>query len=117
VGDPEFVGGSNEKNLLEIWILLIIVFSAVASPALSGCFPFFPSFGRWQEGCGGSTAEWWNDSSLTIYAPFDNPASPLALNNGTGSLSSGTWDNDASGATGLAKGGTNAMFIYFPPIR
>src|SRR3989304_5819664 len=30
---------------------------------------------------------WWLDSSLTFWAPFDDPDAPLTLNRGTGSLS------------------------------
>ena len=41
-------------------------------------FPTFPNFGK---------AVWWNNSSLTFWAPFDDPANPLTLNKGTGSLS------------------------------
>ena len=66
------------------FFLALLLCATFASQAWAGCFPSFPSFGRWQDGCG---TEWWNDSSLTFYAPFDDPNDPLRLIKGTGSLS------------------------------
>jgi len=62
----------------------LLIALTLASQAWAGCFPSLPSFARWQDGCGQA---WWNDSSLTFYAPFDNPSDPLRLIRGTGSLS------------------------------
>jgi hypothetical protein len=75
------VNGGHMKKLS--FLLIALTLAAFGTQAWAGCFPSFPSFGRWQDGCG----EWWNNSSLTFYAPFDNPADPLRLINGTGTLS------------------------------
>jgi len=63
--------------------LRVLLLLLLAGQAWGGCFPSFPNFGRWPENCN----EWWNDSSLTFWAPFNDPGAPLTLNKGTGSLS------------------------------
>jgi hypothetical protein len=56
---------------------------AVALLLLAGTAFGWPLARVWK----GGGAAWWNDSSLTFYAPFTDPANPLALTKGTGTLS------------------------------
>jgi len=62
--------------------LRVLLLLFLAGQAWGGCFPSFPNFGRWPENCN----EWWNNSSLTFWAPFNDVTNPLKLNKGTGSL-------------------------------
>jgi hypothetical protein len=59
---------------------------AVALLLVAGTAFGWPLARVWHRGASGS-GPWWNDSSLTFYAPFDDPADPLRLIKGTGTLS------------------------------
>ena len=67
--------------------LFLIAFLLVASVASAGDFINFPNFPTRGQGPFDRGGVWWNDSSLTFYAPFDDPANPLRLIKGTGTLS------------------------------
>lgn len=67
--------------------LFLIAFLLVATVAGAGDFINFPNFPTRGQGPFDKGGVWWQDSSLTFYAPFDNPADPLRLIKGTGTLS------------------------------
>jgi len=62
------------KKLLAIALLMLAV------PAYSGDMVNFPNFPNRAGGMNPfDKGEWWNNSSLTFYAPFTDPANPLYL--------------------------------------
>ena len=65
---------------------ILLLLATLAGISRAESFPSFPSF----PGAGAATrqfdADTWWFRGLTFYAPFDDPASPLRLLRGTGTL-------------------------------